>query len=184
MNSGAGTWRGERFSGGQYTGYDAGTRPMLPKTNVLALAIVAALIAVLLCLWMFVSRPKQTAGRRTDAARTEDAASALERGPLLESTSASTRTDVNALREGESASPGANKPTLRIQVRYASGRDEQPEGLAVGISNRMGELFQPRHTTPNEFELLEEAPDVYLVTAKAEGFRRTLARAVLSPKTA
>lgn len=72
---------------------------------------------------------------------------------------------------------------LRVQVRYASGVDEHPDGLDVGVSSFTGILFKLRHVTPNEFELADAAPGSYIVAAKARGFRTAVARTHISDKS-
>jgi hypothetical protein len=151
------------------------------KSNVLTGAIVIVLIAVLLLAWLLLSKPaRETPGQPTEATQTDAPAQSPERGADLEATRTGARSDVTAERERAVASP--KKPELRIQVRYSSGLDEQPDELEVGISNRTGTLFKPQHVAPNEFVLAEAPPDAYIVAAKAGGFRSAVIRARLSAK--
>lgn len=152
------------------------------KSNVLALAIVVALIAVAILAWTFLSRPASPSGsERVEKVEEAESPTRPERAAELETPATSSRSDVGALHER--AATTASATSLRVDVRYASGLDEQHDGLEVGIANRLGVLFQPRHVATNAFVLEDAPPDIYLVSAKAPGFRTAVERTTLAPKS-
>ncbi len=153
---------------------------MLPKSNVLALVLVLVLLGVLFLAWALRQRPTETphpgrAGESSTAASADTAGSAV-----LDDAGAKPRTDLAPKGSREPSVSSKPKPSLRIQVGYDPGIEEEALGLDVEVSTRTGIVLKPRHTAPNEYVLVEEAPGVYIIAAKADGYRATVARATLA----
>lgn len=155
---------------------------MLPKSNVLTVAISGVLIVALLLAWLLVSKPTRgTASEGTSSSQSDKTGAESERPTELETTPMKPRADVATAQERETAARASKTSSLRIHVHYsAAGLDAPPERLEVGISNRHGTSFQPQEVAPNEYVLAEASAGDYIIAAQAHGFRPAVTRVRIS----